>query len=65
MRNLSVKEAIELAKQFKKCKTVDEQQKFCKTHNIELTFEDVENAQENTKKEEEVDDNQGSVTKDK
>lgn len=65
MRNLSVKEAIELAKEFEQCKTIEEQQKFCKDHQLEFKFELDVNAQENNEKGDTQDDNQGTTSKSK
>lgn len=65
MRNLSVKEAVELAKEFESCKTVEEQQKFCKDHELEFKFELALNAQDTAKEGEEGNDNQGTTTKSK
>ncbi len=39
MRNLSKEEAIQLAIDFGKCKTIEQQIEFCKEHEIALKFE--------------------------
>ncbi len=65
MRNLSYEEALALAKEFSKCKTLAEQEEFCKKHELEIEFDINTNAKELEEKGDKADDNQGTTTKNK